>query len=124
MTKSKNPTPPPNSEPTYARAATLTGRDLASLQDQPYEKTYAGKLDAANARVEAGEITTPEQFVGALDNSQVINALSGAPPYLLSRAETMMVAYRHTLGHDNAPFANLSPIERAAWLAVASSVET
>lgn len=55
-------------------------------------------------------------------NTEAVNALSNAPPYLLSRAETMFGAYNHFLGGNSAPFHNLTVIERAAWLAVARSV--
>lgn len=57
-------------------------------------------------------------------NTEAVNALSNAPPYLLSRAETLYNAYFHTMvGEVRTPFANIRPVERAAWLASAKSTE-
>jgi hypothetical protein len=56
--------------------------------------------------------------------ADAVAALSNAPPYLISRAETMATAYHHTLGHDVTPFSNLSLLDRVAWLAAAKSTES
>lgn len=57
-------------------------------------------------------------------NTEAVNALSNAPPYLLSRAETLYMAHCHAMeGEVRVPFPNLRPVERAAWLASAKSTE-
>lgn len=57
-------------------------------------------------------------------NTEAVNALSNAPPYLLSRAETLYVAHCHAMdGEVRVHFNNLRPVERAAWLASAKATE-
>jgi hypothetical protein len=58
-------------------------------------------------------------------NTEAVNALSNAPPYLLSRAETLYVAHCHAMdGEVRVHFNNLRPVERAAWLASARATES
>lgn len=58
-------------------------------------------------------------------NTEAVNALSNAPPYLLSRAETLYVAHCHAMsGEVTVHFNNLRPVERAAWLASAKATES
>jgi hypothetical protein len=93
MSKSKSPTPPPDSSPLAPDAKAGVPSAPLAVEPMPVER-----------------------------NTEAIHALSNAPPYLLSRAETMFGAYNHFMGGNSAPFHNLTVTERAAWLAVARSV--
>lgn len=58
-------------------------------------------------------------------SAEVINTLSNAPPYLLSRAEAMYIAHSATLyGEAPLPFSNRTPLQRAAWLSAAQATES
>jgi hypothetical protein len=73
--------------------------------------------------VKQSEVTAPTN-APMERNTEAVNALSNAAPYLLSRAENLYVAHCQSMeGEVRTHFNNLRPVERAAWLAAAKSTE-
>lgn len=109
----KTPTPTPDVPP-------LKGGDLHPNDDGSARMQKAPLADVLKQDAVSVGPNSPGDR-----NTDAVNALSNAPPYLLSRAETMYNAYFHTMvGEVRTPFANIRPMERAAWLASARSTES
>lgn len=109
----KTPTPTPGVPPLKGGDLHLNDDGSARMQKAPLADVL--KQDA----VSVGPNSPGDR------NTDAVNALSNAPPYLLSLAETLYVAYCHAVsGEVSVHFNNLRPVERAAWLAAADASES